>query len=105
MKQRRKARKTITFKGETKSQAEWAKELGINPGTIAWRLRSGLPIHEVLSSRRRTNGRPEDHPMKFIYKILRPFEVKLKTDQGLIRKQFKTLEEAQEFRDNYLSSN
>lgn len=94
----------LTFRGETKSQSEWSKELGISQCTISYRLRRGWPVEKALSfapHQRTTN----DDPMRFIRKIKKPFEVRIKTGSGYVIKCFETLEEAQEFRDNYLSSN
>lgn len=44
----------LTYKGETKCITDWAAELGIQRSTISFRLRSGKPIDEVLST---TDGR------------------------------------------------
>jgi hypothetical protein len=39
----------LTLNGETHSQKEWAKILGLNDATILYRIRSGRPIEEALS--------------------------------------------------------
>ena len=40
----------ITFNGKTQLLAEWARELGINPGTLANRLKSGWAIDRALTA-------------------------------------------------------
>lgn len=38
----------ITYKGETKCLADWAKEFGINRATVLWRIKAGKPLDEVF---------------------------------------------------------
>lgn len=45
----RKRTGNLTYKGKTKSMAEWSRELGINLSTIEARINSGRSIEEVLS--------------------------------------------------------
>ena len=40
----------ITHNGESLCMTDWAKRIGVSPGTIAYRLRVGLPIESVLYS-------------------------------------------------------
>ena len=40
----------ITFQGKTQILSEWARELGIAPDTLAWRLKSGRPLDKILTS-------------------------------------------------------
>lgn len=47
----------LTFEGKTFCAAEWARETGISPSTLHWRLRSGWSLEEVLQkSKRRSRG-------------------------------------------------
>jgi len=40
---------TITYRGKTQSIAAWAREVGLNPATLRYRIReSGLPMHVVM---------------------------------------------------------
>lgn len=41
----------LTYNGETYTQAEWARKLGINYGTLQGRLRSGWPVDKALSTK------------------------------------------------------
>ena len=97
---RRRPKKPITFKGETKSQAEWAKELGLHPGTIARRIRLGLPLEKVHYTGKLSSK--IDDPMRFISVTKRPYQVTIRTTEETICKTFETLEEAQVFRDDQL---
>lgn len=45
------AGRVITFNGETRTGAEWARVLGIPQPTISWRLNHGWPIDKVLGSK------------------------------------------------------
>jgi len=44
--------KTITFNGETKTQAAWARSLGIKPDTL-WRRLQRMPIKQALTQKLR----------------------------------------------------
>ena len=44
--------RTLTWKGETLSVSAWARKLGMKKETLAYRLRSGWSIEEVLSTPR-----------------------------------------------------
>lgn len=39
----------LTYKGRTQTVAQWAREMGIGPKTIAYRLRQGASIGEALT--------------------------------------------------------
>ena len=55
MKEQQRNRRTnvrITFNGVTKTQVEWAEELGITGSTIRDRINKGLPLEKVLTSER-----------------------------------------------------
>ena len=41
--------RTITFNGETKTLVEWGEKTEINPGTIAFRLKSGWSVEDALT--------------------------------------------------------
>ena len=45
----RRTNKLLTFKGQTKAAFQWAKELGLNPGTVYTRLRLGWSTEEALT--------------------------------------------------------
>lgn len=50
----------ITYKGETKTAAEWARDLGFGKHTILRRFKKGLPIEEVMSPvKTRSTGNPK----------------------------------------------
>lgn len=51
---KQKPRLLIEFNGESLTVNEWAKRIGVQPGTIHHRRWRGLPVDEVL----RANGRP-----------------------------------------------
>jgi len=42
--------KRLTFRGETKTLAEWADRLGIKSNTILYRLRRGVSVEDALSA-------------------------------------------------------
>jgi len=46
----------ITFNGETLSQSEWARRLGMSHTTVSRRLKSGWPIEKALSLPKQPNG-------------------------------------------------
>jgi hypothetical protein len=39
----------LTLNGRTQTQSEWAKELGLHPTSLAYRLKRGWPLERVLS--------------------------------------------------------
>ena len=39
----------LTFNGRTMIASEWAKETGIRPGTIRYRVKTGSPVERILS--------------------------------------------------------
>lgn len=51
----------ITYQGRTLCAIDWAKETGINVGTIYSRVKSGLTPEEILSPKRRS-GHPRRSP-------------------------------------------
>ncbi len=44
----------LTYNGETKSCAQWARELGLYPGTVNNRLHKGWSVEECLFGRKET---------------------------------------------------
>ncbi len=46
----------ITYKGETKTMAEWSEITGICYPTLKWRYHKGLPLDKVFSKEKLTNG-------------------------------------------------
>lgn len=50
----------LTYKGVTKSVADWNRELGFSKNTLSERIRSGMSVEEALTKplrkRRKTNG-------------------------------------------------
>lgn len=47
----RRSTKMITFNGETLSEAQWAKKIGVNKGTLHGRLKRGIPVEQALTMR------------------------------------------------------
>lgn len=59
--QRRNTKRIVefTYKGQTKLVADWAKELGINSGTLLHRVKSGRSTRDVISKDRlKSRGEP-----------------------------------------------
>ncbi len=48
----RRSNKRLTFNGKTQTQAEWERELGLNPGVIWGRLNRGWSIDRALTGRK-----------------------------------------------------
>jgi len=46
---------TITHNGQTKTAAEWARELGMSPNALKDRIARGIPIDEALSRPKQEN--------------------------------------------------
>lgn len=42
----------ITFSGETKCVADWAKEIGVPYNRVLWRLNSGKSVDDILSQKK-----------------------------------------------------
>lgn len=42
--------KKITYQGKTQCAASWAKEVGLHPGTLRWRLKQGWSIQNALTT-------------------------------------------------------
>ena len=40
--------KLVTFNGRTQTVATWARELGVDPNVIRYRLRAGWPVEKAL---------------------------------------------------------
>ena len=49
--------KLLTFGGRTQTQAEWAREIGISPGTLHARLAAGWLLQRALTQSLRPSGR------------------------------------------------
>lgn len=45
----RRSSRYITFNGETKTLAQWGETVGIQSGTIAYRIKSGWSIEDALT--------------------------------------------------------
>jgi hypothetical protein len=50
----------ITFKGITRSAAQWGEELGLSRSLISGRLRKGWPIEKALSQNKFKGGKKRD---------------------------------------------
>lgn len=48
--------KEITFRGVTKTRAEWAESLGIKSHALRWRLENGWPLERALTEGRGKTG-------------------------------------------------
>jgi hypothetical protein len=40
---------TLTYQGKTMILSEWAKELGVQRGTLQWRYHAGWPVERILA--------------------------------------------------------
>ncbi len=47
----------LTFNGKTQCVQDWAKEIGLTPTGVFYRLNSGKPIEEVLSPIKKTKSK------------------------------------------------
>lgn len=54
--------KRLTYQGETLTIPDWAERLGMKTHNIRNRLKTGLPLDEVLSPQRRHTGKPGPRP-------------------------------------------
>lgn len=54
----RRSSRLITWRGETLVLSEWARRAGLNSGTLASRLRRGLPLEEAMQRPVETRFRP-----------------------------------------------
>lgn len=45
----RRANKTLTFNGETLTEAEWARKIGVKYTTLHERIRRGIPVEKALT--------------------------------------------------------
>ena len=45
----RRTNKLLSYAGETHTEAEWAKKIGVNRGTLHERLRRGVPLGRALT--------------------------------------------------------
>ena len=45
----RRTNKLLSYAGETHTEAEWAKKIGVNRGTLHERLRRGIPLERALT--------------------------------------------------------
>ncbi len=100
---RKKTNRFLTFRGKTKTQAEWCMLLDIKPTTISQRLARGWTVEKALSFG--VNQRFfDDDPLRNIYVLKKQYKFQHQKDGKIFVRNFETLEEAQEFRDNYLSS-
>lgn len=54
----------ITHNGITKTQTQWAEEIGVSRETMHWRRKKGWPVEKLLTPRRRPGGagRPKATP-------------------------------------------
>lgn len=50
----RRTNKLLTYNGETHTETEWAKKIGVNKGTLHERLRRGVPIERALTMKKQT---------------------------------------------------
>lgn len=48
----RRTNKLLTYNNETHTEAEWAKKIGVNRGTLHERLRRGVPLDRALTMKK-----------------------------------------------------
>lgn len=53
----RRNNKILIYNGESHTQAEWARKVGITPNSLALRLYSGWSLERALTTPQKTNGR------------------------------------------------
>ena len=92
----------LTHQGKTMCITDWAEHLGIRESTIRYRLDRGLSLDVVLSPNRiKIRPRTPINPMRNIYarKDRGTFQVSVTVDGLTTKRSFRTLSEAQQFRD------
>lgn len=53
----RRTNKLLSYNGETLTEAEWAKKIGVNRGTLHERLRRGVPLERALTMKKQEKHR------------------------------------------------
>lgn len=48
----RRSSRLVTYRGTTQTVTMWAREVGLNPGTLFYRLDQGWPVERALTARR-----------------------------------------------------
>jgi len=67
----------IEYEGRTQSLTDWAEELGISVSGIDYRIRSGMPVDQVLTStRRRVDEAPHGSISRYTNRKCRCIECK-----------------------------
>jgi hypothetical protein len=46
----------LTFNGKTQTASEWARELGLKPETVIWRVKKGWPVEKTLTTKHAYKG-------------------------------------------------
>lgn len=57
----------IEYKGKTQSVSAWAREIGIDPKTLHYRLNAGWPLYEAMQPGKHNNRKKEHQKIRKIF--------------------------------------